>query len=76
MLLNKPRAYEVMDRHGLDGLIATTQINVYYLTNFWGAMMRMRRSFFNYAVLPRREDAPAALIITSVELNRLQEMPT
>jgi len=76
MLLNKPRAYEVMDRHGLDGLIATTQINVYYLTNFWGAMMRMRRSFFNYAVLPRREDAPAALIITAVELNRLQEMPT
>lgn len=76
MLLNKPRAYEVMDRHGLDGLIATSQINVYYLTNFWGALMRMRRSFFNYAVLPRREDAPAALIITAIELNRLQEMPT
>ena len=76
MLLNKPRAYEVMDRYGLDGLIATNQINVYYLTNFWGALMRMRRNFFNYAVLPRNEDAPAALVITAVELNRLQEMPT
>ena len=55
MLLNKPRAYEVMDRHGIDGLIATTQVNVYYLTGFWGALMRMRRSFFNYAVLPRAD---------------------
>jgi Xaa-Pro aminopeptidase len=76
MLLNKPRAYEVMDRHGIDGLIATTQVNVYYLTGFWGALMRMRRSFFNYAVLPRAEDAPAALVMTAVELNRLQDMPT
>jgi Xaa-Pro aminopeptidase len=76
MLLNKPRAYEVMDRHGLDGLIATTQVNVYYLTGFWGALMRMRRSFFNYAVLPRAEDAPAAMVMTAVELNRLQDMPT
>ena len=49
MLLNKPRAYDVMDRHGIDGLIATTQVNVYYLSGFWGALMRMRRSFFNYA---------------------------
>lgn len=76
MLLNKAHAYEVMDRHGLDGLIATSQINVYYLTDFWGALMRMRRSFFNYGVLPRREDAPAALVMTAVELNRLQDMPT
>ena len=76
MLLNKPRAYDVMDRHGIDGLIATTQVNVYYVTGFWGALMRMRRSFFNYAVLPRAEDAPAAIVMTAVELNRLQDMPT
>ena len=35
MLLNKPRAYAVMDRHGLDGLIAATRQNVYYLSDFW-----------------------------------------
>jgi Xaa-Pro dipeptidase len=76
MLVNKPRAYAVMDRHGLDGLLAATQVNVYYLTDFWGALMRMRRSFFNYAVLPRDENAPAALVMSGVELNRLVEMPT
>ncbi len=79
MLLNKPRAYEVMDRHGLDGLVAATQINIYYLTDFWGSLMRMRRSFYNYAILPRREEAPAALICSAVELQRfanVAEMPS
>lgn len=75
MLLNKPRAYEVMDRHGLDGLIAVNPINVYYLTDFWGALMRMRRTFYNYAVLPRDETAPAALIGSAVETQRLHYSP-
>lgn len=75
MLLNKPRAYEIMDKHGLDGLLAVNQINIYYLTDYWGPLMRMRRTFFNYAVLPRHEQAPAALIATAVELTRLFETP-
>jgi len=73
MLLNKPRAYEVMDKHKLDGLIAVNQPNIYYLTDYWGPLMRMRRTFYNYGVLPRKEDAPAALIGSAVELLRLFE---
>ncbi len=76
MLLNKPRAYEVMDKYGLDGLVARDQINIYYLTDFWGALMKMQRDFTNYAVLPRREDAPAALIITASETTKLAVTPT
>lgn len=79
MLLNRDRAYEVMDRHDLDGLVAATQVNIYYLTNFWGSLMRMRRSFYNYAVLPRAEQSPAALICSAVELQRfanVAEMPS
>jgi Xaa-Pro aminopeptidase len=75
MLLNKPRAYEVMDKYGLDALIAVNQVNIYYLTDYWGPLMRMRRSFYNYGLLPRNESAPAALIATSVELTRLHETP-
>jgi Xaa-Pro aminopeptidase len=75
MLLNKARAYEVMDREGLDGLVAVSPINVYYLSDFWGALMRMRRTFYNYAVLPRREDAPAGLVLSGVELLRLHHRP-
>jgi Xaa-Pro aminopeptidase len=76
MLANLPRAYEVMDKYRLDGLLAATQINVYYLTNFWGALMRMRRMFFNYAVLPRDPKKPAALVMTTAETSRLSDMPT
>ncbi|MDZ7896335.1 MAG: aminopeptidase P family N-terminal domain-containing protein [Sphingobium sp.] len=59
MLLNKDRAYAIMDREGLDGLIATSPINVYYLSEYWGALMRMRRTFYNYAFLPRDESGAA-----------------
>lgn len=75
MLLNKARAYDIMDREGLDGLIAVAPINVYYLSDFWGALMRMRRPFYNYAVLPRDEQAPAALIVTGVEHLRFFHRP-
>lgn len=71
MLLNRERANAVMDREGLDGLIATSAINVYYLSDYWGPLMKMRRTFFNFAVLPRNEAAPAALVLTAVELLRL-----
>lgn len=75
MLLNKPRAYDIMDREGLDGLIAVAPINVYYLSGYWGPLMRMRRTFYNYAVLPRDETAPAALIVSGAEHLRLFHKP-
>ena len=67
MLLNKDRAYEIMDREGLDGLIAVAPVNVRYLSDYWGALMRMNRLFYNYAVLPRDPTAPATLVVTGVE---------
>ncbi len=33
LLLNKPRANEVMDKYDLDGLLAAPPQNVYYLTD-------------------------------------------
>jgi Xaa-Pro aminopeptidase len=74
-LLNRNRANDIMDREGLDGLIATSAINVYYLSDYWGPLMRMRRTFYNYAVLPRDISAPAALVLTGVELLRLHYRP-
>ncbi len=75
MLLNRARAWALMERDGLDGLVATSAINVYYLSDYWGPLMRMRRTFYNYALLPRREDAPAALVVTGVEQLRLFHRP-
>ena len=76
MLLNKPRAYEIMDKYGLDGLVAEDRRNVFYLTDFWGSLQRMERYCSTLALLPRREDAPATLIVTASELHRLTHMPT
>lgn len=75
MLLNKERAYAIMEREGLDGIIASLPINVYYLSDYMGALMRMQRPFYNYAFLPRDRNAPAALIVTGVEYLRFFHKP-
>ena len=76
MLLNKARAYEVMDRHGLDGLVAKENINIYYLSDYWESMTDGGWPFLDFALLPRREEAPAALILPTIKLDRLSELPT
>lgn len=76
MLLNKTRAYEIMDKYGLDGLLAVNPRNIYYLTDFSGFNNRTQRTFYEYAVFPRVESAPAAYVTTAVELPRLVDVPT
>ena len=76
MLLNKSRAYEIMDKYNLDALLAVTPRNIYYLTDFSGFNNRTQRSFYEYALLPRNENAPAAYVTTAVELPRLNDFPT
>ena len=71
-LVNLTRAREIMNRDGIDGLVARLPMNVYYLSGYWGLLMSAARfdaSFF--AVLPARADQPAALILPSMELRRL-----
>jgi Xaa-Pro aminopeptidase len=72
VLLNRIRANEFMDRHGLDALVAQLSINVLYLSDYWGSLNDP--GFFDatyFAVLPRREDQPAALVLPSFEIRRL-----
>ncbi len=76
MLLNKERAYEIMDKYKLDALLAVNPRNIYYLTDFSGFNNRTQRNFYEYALFPRNEKAPAAYITTAVELPRLNDFPT
>ncbi|MSO66030.1 MAG: aminopeptidase P family protein [Alphaproteobacteria bacterium] len=76
MLCNLPRAREIMAKHRLDGLLATHRVNIYYLTDYWGALMRIDRGFTNFAVLPRAENAPAGLVVVLTEMHALTERPT
>lgn len=72
MLLNLPRAREIMAREHLDGLIAARAINYYYLTDYWGAFNTPTGYDGAYfAVLPARDDQPAGLVLPALELRRL-----
>jgi Xaa-Pro aminopeptidase len=72
MLLNLPRARMLMERDRIDAIVAQLPINVYYLSGYWGLMNNVERFDAAYlAVLPRREDQPAALILPGTELRRL-----
>ncbi len=71
-LLNLPRARELMRARGIDGLVVQLPINVYYLSGYWGFLMNAERFDAAYfAVLPRREEQPAALVLPALELRRL-----
>jgi Xaa-Pro aminopeptidase len=76
MLLNRERANAVMDRHGLQGLVAAFPENIYYLSDYWGPMFLMSRNYTLYALLPRDESAPAALIMPGTGVYHLEHKPT
>ena len=73
MLLNQPRAQEILEREQFDGLIAQTPINVYYLSDYWGIFNTAGGYDGAYlAVLPRDEREPAGLIVPALEVRRLE----
>lgn len=76
MLLNRARANAIMDQHGLDGLVAAFQENIYYLSDYWGSMFLMSRNYTLYAFLPRDESKPAALIMPGTGVYHLEHVPT
>jgi len=71
MLYNAARAVTVMERHGVDGLIAAQEINVYYASGYWGVLMGAGRDHLYFSVLPRGGREPAALVMGSFEWRRL-----
>lgn len=76
MLLNIDRARDVMDEHGLDGLVAATPTNIYYLSDYYGPMFLMAQSFTMFAVLPRSEQSPATLVMPAAGAYQLEHRPT
>jgi Xaa-Pro aminopeptidase len=52
MPLNGERAFEVLQREGLDALIATSTENVFYISNYWSLGKRLGCGVEAYAILP------------------------
>ena len=76
MLLNRERANQVMDAHGLDAIVAAFPENIHYLSDYSGPMFLMSRNYTLYALLPRDESRPAALIMPGTGVYHLEHVPT
>ena len=75
-LVNRERANEIMDKYGLDALVATVPNNVYYLSSHDNAFYHTGIEHMLFALLPRRADAAPSLIIWGALLYHLDYRPT
>ena len=62
LLVNRPRAYDVLDRYGLEGMIALDPINVYYLTNIVTIGVKFNNQFPGYATYAKDPEQPIYLV--------------
>ncbi len=79
LLANKARAYDVMARLELDGLIAGNPLNVYYLANTITLGVKFRTDPGGYATLPSDPSQPSFFVCTPAETwdiaNQEREIP-
>jgi Xaa-Pro aminopeptidase len=75
MLLNRDRANEMMDRDGLDALIAVSPNNVYYLSDFETDFL-YDVPWVACAILPRSPDIAPCLVVTEIEIAVLIQRPS
>ena len=68
LLVNKPRAYEIMEREGIDGIVALNPVNVFYLGNYFSYELQKLRAIPSFAVMPRDPDKPSFLVVASTDL--------
>ncbi len=59
------RAYAVMERSGLDGMVVSNPVNVYHLTGYWPVSSRMGFSTAAYALLSRDRRQPIAVVVAN-----------
>lgn len=78
-LVNKPRAYEVMEQEGIDGIVALNPVNVFYLGNYFSYEVQKLRAIPSFAVMPRDPNKPSFLVVASTDLwfiaNAAREYP-
>jgi Xaa-Pro aminopeptidase len=62
-LVNRPRAAQVLRDENLAALVCARPSNIYYLSNYWPINARQGSLDTTYAVLPRNEQLPIALVL-------------
>jgi len=67
LLINRERASAVMRQAGLDAIVVSSLVNVYYATRFLSVLSRFRDTAANAAVIPADASLPIALVVGSFE---------
>ncbi|NKB43108.1 MAG: M24 family metallopeptidase [Alphaproteobacteria bacterium] len=67
-LVNKARAYEIMEREDIDGIVALNPVNVFYLGNYFSYELQKLRAIPSFAVMPRDPSKPSFLVVSSSDL--------
>jgi Xaa-Pro aminopeptidase len=67
LLVNKPRAYEVMEEMKVDGLVALNPINVYYLANTLPVLTKFRGDWTTLATFPRDPQQPSFIVTSGAQ---------
>ncbi len=71
LLVNKARAYEIMEREGLDGIVALNPVNIFYLGNYFSYELQKLRAIPSFAVMPRDPTKPTFLVTAGSDLQFL-----
>ena len=68
MVVNRPRAYRIMEEEKLDGIIALNPLNVFYLSNFVSYRAKMMTPNPSYAMMARDQKRPIGLTVASTDM--------
>lgn len=68
MVLNRPRALQVMEQAGVDGIVALNPVNVFYLSNFVSYRTKMLTPSPSFAVMARDPRQPVGVAVVSTDL--------
>ena len=70
MLINEKRAYETMDKYGLDVLIASTKGNVTYATDYWPLLYFFKPGGAQaFCIIPRDKKKCPAIVMPMMDLS-------
>ena len=73
MLLNRDRLEDMLSRHGLDAVIATSPENVTYTSGYWALSQWIRRGPQTYVLLPVETRAEPVIIASTTLLDLLAD---
>ncbi|OQY06137.1 MAG: hypothetical protein B6I22_06090 [Desulfobacteraceae bacterium 4572_123] len=69
MLLNKDRAFDIMEKYNIEAIIASMPENVTYLTDFWSLTHRLIKATQNFAVFTRKRDLDPFIITSAGDMD-------